>query len=186
MDPTAKQPDEEWGGVLDTASKESEDLVDVLGRVGIFEGLSNEELRQIERIVHRRTYRPQETIVRQGAPGVGMYIIQSGAANVLLESEDGQVIRLAELRDGQFFGEMSLLDASPRSASVAATERSRIIGFFRADLMDLIAHSPQLGFRIVFRLSQLMEKRLRETMGEYRSAQRTLWNLQDAEDDGEG
>ena len=87
MNVAVTQPDEEWGDVLDTPPHQPEDLVEILGQVEIFEGLSNQDLRQVERIVHRRTYRPQETIVRQGAPGVGMYIIQSGSASVLLASE---------------------------------------------------------------------------------------------------
>jgi len=174
LEEVARQQDEEWGSPSGVTEKQAEALHEILGRVPVFEELDRDELRQIERIVHRRTYRPQETIVRQGAPGVGMYIIQSGTATVLLESGDGQVIRLAELSDGQFFGEMSLLDESPRSASVAASDRSEVIGFFRADLMGIIAQSPRLGLKIVSRLNMLMARRLQETLLEYREAQAAL------------
>ena len=177
MEDAVRQADEEWGSSLGAVEKQTENLAEVLGRVPVFAHLESDELRQVERIVHRRTYRPQETIVRQGAPGVGMYAIQSGAASVLLESEDGQVIRLAELSDGQFFGEMSLLDASPRSASVAASERTEVIGFFRVDLMEIIAESPRLGYKIVYRLTLLMAQRLRETLLEFREAQAALRRL---------
>ena len=177
MQSSLVQADEEWGGDLEGARAQVDDLVDILSQVKVFETLSMDELRQIERIVHRRVYLPEEVIVRQGAPGVGMYIIQTGSTSVLLEAEGGQRIRLATLNDGQFFGEMSLLDGAPRAASVVANDRAHLIGFFRADLMDLIEHSPRLGFKIVFHLSLLMNRRLRETLLEYRGACRSLRRL---------
>jgi CRP-like cAMP-binding protein len=167
-------PDEEWGEVLGLPYKRTDDLVEILSGVKIFDILSDEELRQVERIVHRRTYHPQEVIVRQGDPGVGMYIIQSGSANVLLKAGEDRTIRLATLGPGQFFGEMSLLDGAPRAASVVSVERSLLIGFFQADLMDLIDSWPRLGFKIVLRISQLMNGRLRETLAEYRGVRRDL------------
>ena len=178
MDSIPIQTDEEWGDIVGPAREKADDLLEVLAGVKVFETLTREELRRIERIVHRRVYLPQETVVHQGNPGLGMYIIQSGSAHVLLEAEDGRMIRLATLDDGQFFGEMSLLDGAARAASVVAAERSHIIGFFRADLMDLIAHSPRLGFKIVLRISQLMGERLRETLQELRLVQRSLRHLQ--------
>ncbi len=96
---------------------------------------------------------------------------------MLLEAGAGQVVHLATLGDGQFFGEMSLLGGAPRAASVTAIERSYIIGFFQADLMDLISHSPRLGFKIVYQISQLMNERLRDTLQEFRGVQRTLREL---------
>ena len=177
MEKIAKQLAEEWGPNRSVSREDSVDRREVLARVKIFEILTGEELLQIERIVHRRVYRPREVVVRQGNPGVGMYIIQSGSVNVQLEAEEERVIHLATLGDGQFFGEMSLLDGAPRAASVTAIERSYIIGFFRADLMDLIYHSPRLGFKIVYQISQLMNQRLGDTLQEFRSVQRTLREL---------
>ena len=166
--------DEEWDSRLERLHKTEGEVLEILSGVMIFESLTREELQMVERIVHRREFLPQEIVVRQGAPGVGLYIIQSGSADVVLEVGDEEVIRLASLTDGQFFGEMSLLDGSPRAASVIATERSQIIGFFSSDLMDLIGRSPRLGFKIVLRISQLMGNRLRETVKDYRSALREL------------
>lgn len=185
MQPPISQMDEEWADSFEGLQKKGDDVLDILARVKIFEALSNEELRQVERIVHRRIYLPQEAVVRQGAPGVGMYIIQNGSTDVLLEVGNGEMIRLATLSDGHFFGEMSLLDGAPRAASVVATERSHIIGFFRADLMDLIQRSPRLGFKIVFRISLLMVERLRETLKEYRAEMRELRGLEAAKAEGE-
>jgi CRP-like cAMP-binding protein len=99
---------------------------------------------------------------------------------VVLEVGGEEVIRLASLTDGQFFGEMSLLDGAPRAASVISTERSQIIGFFSSDLVDLIGRAPKLGFKIVLRISQLMADRLRETVAEYRKVLAELRRLSGA------
>jgi CRP/FNR family cyclic AMP-dependent transcriptional regulator len=179
MQSTLTYQDEEWDNRLDRLKKSEDDILEILSGVKIFESLTSEELRMVERIVHCREFFPQEVVVRQGAPGVGMYIIQSGSTDVVLEVGKDEVIRLANLTDGQFFGEMSLLDGAPRAASVISTERSQIIGFFSSDLMDLIQRSPKLGFKIVLRISQLMGNRLRETVKDYRSALKELRQLTD-------
>ena len=104
---------------------------------------------------------------------------------MVLDADDGRRTRLATLTDGNFFGEMSLLDGSARAASVVATERSQLIGFFRADLMDLIARSPRLGLKIVSHITQLLAERLRSTVKEYRSLEASLGDLEVHEQEDE-
>jgi len=170
--------DEEWDTPADDENPSADDLLDALAGVRIFHAFTRNDLLAIEPIVHRRTYQPQEIIVRQGNPGLGMYIIQSGSARVMLEAPDGQMMRLATLVDGQFFGEMSLLDGAHRAASVVAAERTRAIGFFRSDMMDLLNRNPELGFRIVYNLCQMMNRRLGETLDEFRGMQRRLRSVE--------
>ena len=176
--------DEEWDADLGLAHQRTQDIRGILSVIEIFSALTQDELRQVGWIVHLRSYLPNEVIVEQGAPGVGMYIIQSGSADVILEVAEGEVIKLATLGERQFFGEMSLLDGAPRAASVVAVERTRVIGFFRADLMDLIERHPRLGLKIVLQLSRLMGQRLRETLNDFRAVQQTLRMLQAKEPKG--
>lgn len=173
--------DEEWDVDLDVTRQRARDIREILAEIEIFSDLQPDELRKVGWMLHTRTYLPNEVIVRQGAPGVGMYIIQSGSANVELETPDGDQIHLARLGELQFFGEMSLLDGAPRAASVIAAERTHALGFFRADLMGLIEHAPRLGFKIVWRLSNIMSRRLNETLGEYRDVMRVLRQLNNEE-----
>ena len=179
MRSTLTYQDEEWDSRPDRLQKTEDEILEILSGVKIFESLTRAELQMVERIVHCREFFPQEVVVRQGAPGVGMYIIQSGSTDVVLEVGEDEVIRLASLTDGQFFGEMSLLDGAPRAASVISAERSQIIGFFSSDLMGLIEHAPKLGFKIILGISQLMGNRLRETVKDYRSALKELRQLTD-------
>jgi CRP-like cAMP-binding protein len=173
--------DEEWDVDLEVARQRSRDIREILSEIEIFSDLHSDELRKVGWMLHTRAYSPNEMIVHQGAPGVGMYIIQSGSANVELETPDGSHIHLARLGEQQFFGEMSLLDGAPRAASVIAAERTHVLGFFRADLMGLIEHAPRLGFKIIWRLNNIMTRRLNETLGEYREIKRMLRKFENQE-----
>jgi CRP-like cAMP-binding protein len=146
----------------------------MLSGIEIFADLTSQDLHKIAAMLHIRTYLPREIIVQQGAPGVGLYIIQSGSAAVQLETSDGRVLHLATLGERQFFGEMSLLDGAPRAASVMALERVYALGFFRADLMGLLDHAPRLGFQIIWRVSRIMAQRLCGTLKDFREVSRQL------------
>lgn len=161
--------DEEWGNIYEVETGESEDIIQVLSRARLFDRLNTDELRRLAPILHHRDFFPRETIVRQGAPGAGLYIILSGSADVVLHDAKGEDIVLATLGEGRMFGEISLIDGAPRTASVISTTRSHVLGFFRADLMDLMEHSPSLGFKILYRLTQLLQEKFVESLADFRS-----------------
>lgn len=129
----------------------------------IFSQLTERELRRLASIVHKREYGANEFIFSQGDPGLGMYVIEDGQVEILLTEPDGEEKRLAALKAGDFFGELSLLDESPRSASAVAKTYSKIIGFFRPDLIDLLNRSPKSGTKILFKLGEVVGARLRIT-----------------------
>ena len=133
-------------------------IADILKRIPVFEDLSRRELAAVERILHKREYQEGEFIFHQGEPGVGMYIIHHGKVEIV--HEPGKKV-LAELGDGEFFGELALLDESPRSASAMAMVPSKILGFFQPDLFGLIERDPKLGVKIVLRLASSIGERLR-------------------------
>jgi CRP-like cAMP-binding protein len=152
-----------WSNLFRRRDPEREALFNVLKGVPIFQDLSRGELRKVLSILHRRTWAADEAIVREGDPGVGMYIIASGEVQILQAGADGTLQQLATLGSGDFFGEQALLDESPRTASAIAAEPCRVIGFFRPDLLELIESEPRLGLKIVMRLSQMISVRLRHT-----------------------
>lgn len=133
-------------------------VIDILKRIPVFEDLNRRELAAIERILHRRSYRKEEVIFHEGDPGVGMYIIETGSVQIL-SSNGGPV--LADLTEGEFFGELALLDESPRSATAIARAECQILGFFQPDLFGLIERNPRLGVKIVLRLARSIGERLR-------------------------
>ncbi len=162
-----------WGNIFHRKD-DRERLRTVLKRIPIFEGLTRKELISMERILYRREYKAGETIFHQGEPGIGMYIIESGRVQVYLEPTQQL---LAELHDGDFFGELALMDDSPRSATVLAKTDCRVLAFFRSDLLDLIERKPRMGIKIVMRLMFVIGARLKKSNEQVTALQKKLYSL---------
>jgi CRP-like cAMP-binding protein len=99
-----------------------------------------------------------EDIFIQGVPGAGMYIILEGEVSILVEPENKEI---ALLKEGEFFGELALLDESPRSATARSKEGCTVLGFFQSDLFSLLERSPKLGAKIILRLARIIGERLK-------------------------
>lgn len=134
----------------------------------LFRGLTTRELRFVASIVHIRNYRAGETIFNQGQSGVGMYIIESGTVSITAHPENREghhdEVTLTTLKEGDFFGELALVEEhGKRSASAIAQTESRLIGFFKPNLLDIIQRQPSTGVKIAMSLSEVLGKRLIET-----------------------
>ncbi len=149
-----------WSNIFRNQGKKEKSIYSVLKQVPIFKDLSNRELKALERILHRRTYRDGEIIFNENEPGVGMYIIENG--KVLIKSGKNEKV-LALLSNGDFFGEMALLLETPRTASAVASGPLKMLGFFQPDLFHLLETRPQTGNKILRRLAQMIAERLRQT-----------------------
>lgn len=101
--------------------------------------------------------RKGDVIIRQGDPGSTMYIIQSGAVEVTQRRGDHEMV-LALLEQGDFFGEMALIDDEPRSATVTALRRTRLLALNRASLLERLREDPGVAFHLLKTLSQRIEK----------------------------
>ncbi len=152
-----------WENIFKRRHAVSESVLQNLKNVPIFADLTEKELLEVEKIVHRRKYKKGEPVFRMGDPGLGMYIIVEGSVDIVEEYENEESKLLATLEDGAFFGDLALLDEAPRSASAIAKVDCDIIGFFRPDLMDLLYRKPQLGIKILFALARVVGERLRRT-----------------------
>ncbi len=147
-----------WGNIFHKEKKTVQNIYSVLAKIPIFKDLSKRELRSIERILHRRSYKSDEVLFREGDPGVGMYIIESGRVNITLGHENKL---LAVLSDNEFFGEIALLSETPRTATATSVTNSSILGFFQSDLFGLLETNPRMGNKILLRLAQMIGDRLR-------------------------
>jgi CRP/FNR family cyclic AMP-dependent transcriptional regulator len=135
----------------------------LLSKVHAFAGLTARELKEVATIVHKREYKAGEPVFYQGDPGLGMYIIRDGEVSIMIAEKDGSQKELALLSDGDFFGELALLDDSPRSASALCKTDCSLIGFFRPDLLSLVETKTNLGIKIVLKLAEIVAERLRNT-----------------------
>ncbi len=155
-----------WKEVFKTKIKPAS-LEEVLSNIPVFEKLEARELRQVAAIVNRRQYTKGEYVFYQGDPGLGMYVVEKGKVGVVVAGSDGSQKEVTELDDGDFFGEISLLDESPRSASVIVKEDSQLIGFFRPDLFEVIEKTPKTGLKIIMKLAEMIGERLRNMNSEF-------------------
>ena len=149
----------------------------LLSKVPAFADLSARDLRRVAAIVHKREYKAGEPVFYQGDPGLGMFIIQEGEVSIRISEREGEEKELAVLTDGDFFGELSLLDESPRSATGLCKTDCSVIGFFRTDLMELIKENPDLGMKIVMKFAEILAIRLRKTDKELSKVQSQLDRL---------
>lgn len=152
-----------WGNIFKKDVSQKETAISVLKRVPLFQGLKKSDLHEFEKIIHLRRFKADETIFWEGEPGVGMYIVQEGLVAIYKKSTENEREELARLSRGEFFGELALLDDSPRSATAAALEDSQILGLFHPDLMSLIDRKPRLGNQFLFQLALLIGERLKHT-----------------------
>jgi CRP/FNR family cyclic AMP-dependent transcriptional regulator len=152
----------EWKEVLHLKRKTTT-VEEMLSKIPVFETLKSRELRQVAGIVHRRQYIDGEYVCLQGDPGLGMYLIEQGEVSVVLSGENGVKKEIAVLKEGDFFGELSLLDESPRSASVIAKTDANLVGFFRPDLFEIMEETPATGLKIVLKVTEMIGERLRNS-----------------------
>jgi len=129
----------------------------------LFRSLSKRELRSIAAIVHKRSYQEGEYVFRKGQPGAAMFIIRSGEVEVIDHDGPDHDTTIATLGPDAFFGELALLDDSPRSASVKARVSAEICAFFRTDLERVLAASPLIGLQVYRALALIIGGRLKKT-----------------------
>lgn len=165
-----------WGNIF--REPDEEPIYALLRDIPLFDGLSTGELADVTAILHRREYAPDEVLFRQGNPGVGMYIIREGAIEIVDETTGDT---LAELADGDFFGEMALLNETPRSATAVARRDSVLYGLFRPDLLGLVERDPSLGVQLLLRMSRVISERLVHTNDTVRELRARLHELTEAE-----
>ena len=149
-----------WENIFKFRQKETDEIDNVLLKIPVFQGLESRELRTIKRILYQREYKKDEVIFNQGDAGLGMYIIVKGTVEIVCGPERHM---LAELSEGDFFGELALLDDSPRSATAVSKTPCKMLCFFKPELLDLINRDPGLGSKILFKLAWTIGERLKST-----------------------
>ncbi len=148
--------------------KNLENIINTLKEVAIFRQFNEsiEDLKIIASIMHYQKVPRGTIIIREGEEGDALYILKSGAVNILkktLENENYTVVRL-ESKKGSivFFGELALLDNDRRSATVVADTDCELLVIQREDFIKLGDKYPQLGLPITREISKILAVRLRK------------------------
>ena len=130
-----------------------------LRAIPIFRDATDQDLESLALHLIERRFPKNAIIVDEGLAGDYMYVIRSGRVKVTKASGDGREKIMNLLSVGDFFGEMSLLDDEPRSASVTTLEPTLLLALSRRDFMELLNNSSSLALCVI----QELTRRLRDT-----------------------
>ncbi|MFL5796653.1 MAG: cyclic nucleotide-binding domain-containing protein [Actinomycetota bacterium] len=120
------------------------DETEQLGKVPLFSGLSQRELQSIVRAGKQVEHQAGHVIAREGDRGIGFFLVLEGEARV---SRGGK--GLAKLKAGDFFGEISLLDRGPRTATVTATTPIRLLGVTAWVFRGILTEHPSIAMKLL-------------------------------------
>ncbi|HNJ77171.1 MAG: cyclic nucleotide-binding domain-containing protein [Rhodocyclaceae bacterium] len=130
----------------------------LLRTIPLFSGVCDPELEQIAGVAAHRKVSRGTVIVRSGDPTDSLYILINGSARVMNSDEEGREVILSILGPGDFFGEMGLIDGSPRSADVVAAESCELLVISKADFKRCL----QENFEVALNIMKRLVERLRE------------------------
>ena len=122
---------------------------EVLRRVPLFSDLAEPELARFAEVTREREYPRNSVILFEDDPGDALYIVATGQVKVVLIGEDGREVILSVLGDGDFFGEMSLIDDEPRSAHVIAMKDSNLLVLRRDDFQARLEEQPKIALKLL-------------------------------------
>jgi len=134
-----------------------------LRQVDIFSSLSTEELELLPGLLKRSFIQKGELLFSEGDDGEEMFIVESGRMGVNVALEDGADLEVADFGPREFFGEMSIFEGEPRSASCRAKEDCELLSLKAGDFFRLADLHPETANRIMHRMLNVTARRLRNT-----------------------
>lgn len=136
---------------------------DLLAQLPLFDTLSREDVEALASRLTERPFKANELVFEKGSKGSSMYIVLSGAVQIFLppptDDPQAQRVVLKDVRTGEYFGELSLFDDKPRSASVEATVDTVLLELTREEFGDHLGRSKTAAMAILAEMAE----RLRET-----------------------
>jgi CRP-like cAMP-binding protein len=123
--------------------------VDMLGKVDLFEGLPKKALRQIAATGKEMAFREAVDVCKEGDTDARFYLILDGTATVTIRGRE-----LNQLEPGDYFGEISIIDGEPRSATVTAVSPLRTLSMTSWNFRSIVKENPDIALRIMRNLAR--------------------------------
>lgn len=134
------------------------DVPELLQSVPIFSDLDDAGIETLSRVVARKVYPKDGVVFFENESGDSLFMILSGRVKVTILGDDGREIILTVLGPGDFFGEMSLLDNEPRSATAIVTEETELVSLQRADFESVLADNKEIALGLIRVLTQRLRR----------------------------
>jgi len=131
-----------------------EEIIEGLKKIPFFEDIPEEALIRLAEHGVRKSYPKQVIVINEGDEPGPLFVILAGKVRVYLSNEDGKVVTLSTQEAGSYFGELSLLDDSPRSASVMTIEPTTCALISKSAFKEWLRKNPEVGLFIIRGLTQ--------------------------------
>jgi diguanylate cyclase (GGDEF)-like protein len=143
--------------------KYSQATMDVLGSIKILSTLAHEELMALYSHMTEETYREGQVLFNEGDKGEVMYIVLSGSVSILVNTPSGEIIEIAEIKEGNFLGEMSIFDSAARSATCIPKCDTTVLSLKASNFYEFIKTNPVSGISIMHHMLNTVTFRLINT-----------------------
>lgn len=140
-------------------------MQDILKHIPLFSELDNDELESVYKLITVHDVAKKTVVLQEGEEGGSLFIIIEGSVKISFYAPDGREVVLSLLEEGAYFGEMSLLDKQPRSATVSTLKDSKLAQIRSIDFERLLLKQPKVSLKLLAetvdrlrRTSQLLER----------------------------
>ena len=159
----------------------SQMTLEALRSVPLFASLDDDAAIELRNLLTEQVVSSNTKLFRHGDEGNAMYLIESGRVRISLQDEDKNDVTLAELAQGDFFGEMSLIDGRQRSADAQVVEESRLAILSRGAFLSFVRNNPDVALKMLSALTdrlrrtdELLRSRVSRNANEEEKARLTL------------
>lgn len=135
-----------------------ENLVSFFQDVPLLENIEKKELINVANAVVIRDFEKGKTVFYEDDKGTSLYIIISGSVKITIYSDDGREHVIGYLKEKDFFGELSLIDGQPRSTSIIALDKLKVITLSRDNFLSLLKSNPEIISKIITSLCKKIRK----------------------------
>jgi CRP/FNR family cyclic AMP-dependent transcriptional regulator len=133
-----------------------------LKSLSLFKDLNSTELANMVPLFFEKTYTKNATLFVEGMTGEILYLIKKGSVNITKKAPGNQEIVLATLKEGEFLGEMSLIDNRPRTATARVAEESSLLVMTKKAFNTLLEKHPDVALKILLVFLRIANERLRK------------------------
>ena len=124
---------------------------DMLKKVPLFSGLDDKELKEVASSMRERKFRAGDTVTQEGAGGVGFFVVESGQADVNVGGE-----AKGSVGPGDYFGEIALINESPRTATLTARTDMVCYGMTPWDFRPLVESNSAIAWKLLTAMAEKM------------------------------
>jgi CRP/FNR family transcriptional regulator/CRP/FNR family cyclic AMP-dependent transcriptional regulator len=150
------------------------EIVRILLESEVFRGLTGDDLKIVSKHCQKVTLKEKDTLIQEGHPAGAFYIVVKGQLKVVLPQEiEGRRehrvsdVKLNVLKEGDCFGEYSIIDKMPASASVIATQAGELIKIAESDFNNILMTNDRVAKAVYYNILRMLIRRLRKREKEY-------------------